>query len=93
MDIQIVGDKDWPKEKGGEYSTLKNASLNVRIDNRPGVMHDKHAIIDGRIVITGSFNWSTEANQQNRENLIILNNPIIATIYEQNFQTIWTAGT
>jgi phosphatidylserine/phosphatidylglycerophosphate/cardiolipin synthase-like enzyme len=53
---------------------LANASTNIRIDE-PGLelLHDKVAIIDSHIIITGSFNWSNEANLPDRENVVVLN--------------------
>ena len=54
-------------------------------------MHDKVAIIDDHIVLTGSFNWSNEANNENRENLIVIDSTAIAALYEANFQQNYAA--
>jgi len=35
-----------------------------------GYMHNKIAIIDGRILFTGSYNWSKSAEERNQENLL-----------------------
>lgn len=45
-------------------------------------MHNKYAIIDDEIVITGSFNWSNHAIKNNNENLIILKSIELASIYK-----------
>ncbi|MEM4311114.1 MAG: phospholipase D-like domain-containing protein [Nitrososphaerales archaeon] len=52
-------------------------------------MHHKVAIIDGMIVITGSYNWSSSAEDVNDENLIILKDREIALSYEKEFQRVW----
>jgi phosphatidylserine/phosphatidylglycerophosphate/cardiolipin synthase-like enzyme len=70
---------------GTQYQNLANAGINVRIDHEPGLslLHDKVAII---IIITGSFNWSNEANLHDGENLLVINNQVWGTAYEQDFK-------
>jgi len=34
------------------------------------ILHDKFAVFDRRLVLTGSFNWSTSAEENNDENFI-----------------------
>ena len=49
-------------------------------------------IIDEHIVITGSLNFTDNADQQNNENVIIIDNADIARLYTQEFQRVWAAG-
>jgi len=95
VDVKIAWDKTEVNVEGSEYQRLKNAGIDIRIDREPGIslLHDKVAIIDGRVIITGSFNWSTEANQHDRENLIVVNSQAWGAAYEQDFQQIWNAST
>lgn len=75
-----------------EYSELPKmfcANLAVRQDGNPGTFHHKVIIIDDRIVITGSLNFSDNANNSNDENVIIVNNSDIAAQYLQEFQRRW----
>lgn len=37
-------------------------------------MHHKFAILDEKILVTGSFNWSSQAVTGNQENLIVIHN-------------------
>ncbi|MCX6127243.1 MAG: phospholipase D-like domain-containing protein [Proteobacteria bacterium] len=50
-------------------------------------MHSKYMIVDGKRVITGSFNWSENSEVGTFENLILLKGPIAAS-YEGNFLSI-----
>lgn len=52
-------------------------------------MHNKFAVIDERIVITGSFNWSIGARFKNKENVVITNIPSLAKAYEEEFKRLW----
>jgi phosphatidylserine/phosphatidylglycerophosphate/cardiolipin synthase-like enzyme len=49
--------------------------------------------VDNRYVITGSLNFSTNAEESNDENVIIIDNPDIATLYTQEFERDWAQGT
>jgi phosphatidylserine/phosphatidylglycerophosphate/cardiolipin synthase-like enzyme len=55
-------------------------------------MHEKVIIIDDRIVIFGSFNFSGNADTSNDENLLIIDDPNIASLFEQEFQKVFDAG-
>ncbi len=59
-------------------------------DNRRGasIMHNKFCVIDGATLITGSYNWSRQA-QKNWENItIITNNPELSGQYLHEFDAI-----
>jgi phosphatidylserine/phosphatidylglycerophosphate/cardiolipin synthase-like enzyme len=75
-----------------EYSELPKMYCNdlaVRQDGNPGTFHHKVIIIDNRIVITGSLNFSDNANDSNDENVIIINNADIAQQYLQEYDRRW----
>jgi len=53
------------------------------------IMHNKFCVIDGATVITGSYNWSRQA-QQNSENItVISNHPDLARQFIQEFESIF----
>lgn len=52
-------------------------------------LHHKLALIDNRIVVTGSHNWSPAANYSNDETLLILDNPAIAAHYQQELDRLY----
>lgn len=64
------------------------AGLNVREDTNPDFMHHKVMIIDGSIVVTGSFNFSGSAANDNDENLLIIHNGDIARAYLEEFNRV-----
>ncbi|MEM2988730.1 MAG: phospholipase D-like domain-containing protein, partial [Candidatus Bathyarchaeia archaeon] len=72
-----------------EYGRLKGAGVPVRLDTNPALMHNKVAIIDGSIVITGSFNWTASAEARNNENMIVIRSAQIAALYEEEFERVW----
>ncbi len=40
-------------------------------DSSPAKLHHKFAVVDGKTVLTGSFNWSVLADTSNHENLVV----------------------
>jgi phosphatidylserine/phosphatidylglycerophosphate/cardiolipin synthase-like enzyme len=73
---------------GTEYDRLKAAGLDVYQDGRSWKMHHKVIIIDGRIVVTGSYNFSYSAETKNDENTLIIHNPEVAARYLEVYQKI-----
>jgi len=71
-----------------EYPAMRDAGLNVWRDGSPAVMHHKVIIVDGSIVILGSFNFSKSADQSNDENLLIIYNREIAAQFLEEFDLV-----
>src|SRR5262249_381666 len=65
---------------------LEHADVRVLIDAQHAIAHNKIMIIDGQVIITGSFNFTKAAEQNNAENLVVLHNPAIAEQYVLNWE-------
>jgi len=90
IEVKVVFDKSQIAGYS-QYALLKSAGIELRNDTNPsGIMHNKVAIIDNRIVITGSFNWTNSAENSNNENLIVIHSVDAASRYESEFQNIWS---
>jgi phosphatidylserine/phosphatidylglycerophosphate/cardiolipin synthase-like enzyme len=73
-----------------ELDPLQQAGLDVRLDgNLTGLMHHKVIIIDQKIVITGSYNYTAAAETTNDENIVIIFSPQVAAMYLQEFQRVY----
>ena len=85
--ISAVLDKS---NRGRKYSAatfLKNMGIPVYIDANHAIAHNKIMIIDNRVVITGSFNFTKAAENKNAENILILDDlPDLTRAYQENFQ-------
>lgn len=90
IEVKVVFDKS-QVAGSAQYGLLKASGIDVRYDTNPnGILHDKIAIIDDRVVLTGSFNWTGSAENSNNENLIVVRSPDVASKYEVQFQRIWS---
>ena len=75
--------------KGTEYDPFLQAGIEVRSDGIPGQMHHKVFIIDGKIVVLGSYNFSQSAEERNDENLIIVYSEQIAGEFLKELVRVW----
>jgi phosphatidylserine/phosphatidylglycerophosphate/cardiolipin synthase-like enzyme len=71
------------------YEPMRAAGLDVRLDGNIYRLHHKVIVIDGQIVITGSYNFSAAAEHSNDENVLILHNSAIASRYLAEFERVW----
>ena len=92
VDVSGVFESTGSDTEFSEMTPLYCAKAPVRQDGNPAFMHHKVIIIDEHIVITGSLNFTDNADQQNNENVIIIDNADIAKLYLQDFQRVWAAG-
>jgi phosphatidylserine/phosphatidylglycerophosphate/cardiolipin synthase-like enzyme len=88
-DVQGVFETFGSNSPRSELKTMWCAGLSVRQDGNGSFLHDKVIIIDNSIVVTGSLNFSSSADEENEENVIIIDNPEIAALYLQEYQKLW----
>ena len=74
---------------GSEFGPLRDAGLNVLPDGNCYTMHHKVIVIDERIVITGSYNFTSRAERTNDENLLIIDDPTLAAAYLAEFERVF----
>ena len=89
VDVAGVFEKVGSETDAAELQTLMCRKVPVRQDGNPGFLHHKLIVVDERIVITGSMNYSTNAEENNDENVIIIDNAEIARLYLQEFERVW----
>lgn len=89
LTVRVISDNDKMYDRGSDVGRLSQAGVNVRIDLSPEHMHHKFMIIDGRTVMTGSYNWTRSAETRNEENLISVDDPQLAIRFTEEFERIW----
>jgi len=65
------------------------AKANVLTRGDKYFLHHKVIILDDSIVITGSTNYSKNGFESNNENTIIIYDPALAAVYNQEFDRQW----
>lgn len=72
-----------------DFNVLKEAGANIRIVSRDyGMLHHKFCVIDQQVIITGSYNWTYYAETRNIENIVIIDDALLANSYLGEFDAI-----
>jgi len=51
-------------------------------------MHHKFTVIDGKRVLTGSYNYTSSATTANYENMVLIESPSVARLFDEEFDRI-----
>lgn len=77
---------------GGEFTRLDEAGIEILLDENPGSMHHKVLIVDGDTLVTGSYNFTRSAEQQNDENVLVVFHRGVAQKYLLEFERLFDAA-
>jgi phosphatidylserine/phosphatidylglycerophosphate/cardiolipin synthase-like enzyme len=87
---QMRGEKSGTTHHGFSGKNFKkeltNLGIPVKIDAGHAIAHNKIVIIDGEAVITGSFNFTEAAEENNAENYLVIHDRKLAERYTRNWE-------
>lgn len=98
--VQVIVDREFDRNNANSKTKfLESQKIPVRRvagavvkpgDKESGLMHQKFAVIDRRIVFTGSYNWTHSADIRNDENLLMFRDAgLLADEYRKAFFRVW----
>jgi phosphatidylserine/phosphatidylglycerophosphate/cardiolipin synthase-like enzyme len=89
VQVRLVHDRTQAAGRHDIAELLISSGIEVHIQRGTGggILHDKFLVIDGKYVITGSFNWTDNATMRNDENFVIIDDE--APRFEKEFQRLW----
>jgi len=80
IDVRIIADRTTPIERKSGLAPLAEAGVPMWIDRSVRIAHSKSMVIDGKVTLTGSMNWTGGA-ARNSENLNLVGSPTVAVAY------------
>jgi phosphatidylserine/phosphatidylglycerophosphate/cardiolipin synthase-like enzyme len=83
---EVILDQSQRTQKYSSATFLANAGIPTYMDEQHAISHNKVMIIDRKIVITGSFNFTRAAEEKNAENLLVVHSEELAKAYLDNWQ-------
>ncbi len=87
---RLICDDECAKFNGADIWRLGLEGVPATTDNNKiAHMHNKYCLIDSEILITGSFNWTSQAVTTNQENLIVIHDAGFVKEYQENFEQLW----
>ncbi len=85
--VRVVLDSKVAKEERREPDYLAAHGIDIWLDAQHPIAHNKVCLIDGAVLITGSFNFTEQAERSNAENLLVIHDhPKLVAAYEENFE-------
>lgn len=85
INVQVILDKSQRTAKYSSADFVQHAGIPAFIDAKHAIAHNKIMVIDGATVITGSFNFTKSAEENNAENLLVIRDKTIADRYTANW--------
>jgi len=90
--VRIITDNDKANDRGSDIYKMVKAGIPTKVDRTDVHMHHKFAIVDGALVINGSFNWTKSAQTRNFENVVISNNSKMVNRFQKHFDHLWNSN-
>lgn len=87
LDVRVLADEEATDKP--VVSILKERGINAKFDSAATRTHAKLIIIDSKIIIIGSTNWSYSALDQNHEASAVINSAPLAGQFEAYFEKVW----
>ena len=87
--VRVITDSQTQENQGNDIAELRSNGIICLEDKTEYCMHHKYAIIDGYLLMNGSFNWTRAAVLGNQENVIVTNAPPLVHQFKQQFEKLW----
>jgi PLD-like domain/Lamin Tail Domain len=89
--IRIIADTSQANGQGSEIANLESMGFNLKRSSGDsgGIMHNKYMIVDSSLLLTGSYNWSANAEDNNFENAVFIQASPLVQNYISDFNRIW----
>ena len=87
--VRVYLDQDQVDDQYSQSRFLVQKGIKVRISTNNYIMHHKFAVIDNRLLLTGSYNWTFSANNRNDENMMVIDDPEVIARYQNQFEKLW----
>jgi len=91
VDVKIIVDATSASRNGSKVKELREARIPVKVENWGGKSHEKNMVIDKKIFITGSANFSFSGYNKNDENILVITSPPISNYYRTHFLKLFNS--
>ncbi|XP_057310726.1 uncharacterized protein LOC130648684 [Hydractinia symbiolongicarpus] len=87
--VRVITDCEKMDLNCSQIERFRASGIQVRHDKTSYFMHHKFAIVDKKVLINGSFNWTRQAITGNQENVIITEAVDLIKPYCKQFEHLW----
>jgi hypothetical protein len=89
VEVRVIHDATNSHANNSTHKMLRTGGVKVKTENYAGKMHMKSMVIDDKISVIGSMNFTNSGNNKNDENVLIINDSNIAKFIKNNFIYLW----
>jgi phosphatidylserine/phosphatidylglycerophosphate/cardiolipin synthase-like enzyme len=98
LKVRVLVDLGEYRNRVSKAAALEKAKVDVRYHAYSvkmffpyaQLMHHKMLIVDGKTLISGSYNWSRTAEHGNHENIQVLKQPSLLKAFKKEYEALWT---
>lgn len=90
--MRVITDGSEDEAYSSQVESLRKQGIVIKSNRREtgALMHHKFVIIDGTILLTGSFNWTNKAVTSNYEAVIVTSNQSFVEPFKRTFEEMWS---
>ncbi|MFM1801376.1 MAG: Phospholipase precursor [Planctomycetota bacterium] len=89
LKVRVITDDMKTEDLGSDIERIAAAGVPVKLDRSPFHMHHKFAVFDRTTALTGSYNWTRNASEENMENLLVTRERQIVQPFIDEFERLW----
>ncbi len=89
VEVRIISDNFKVEDTGSDIEDLSRVGIPVKLDTTDNHMHHKFCVVDKKILLTGSYNWTRSAALYNQENVISTDDELVVEKFLSEFEKLW----
>lgn len=93
VNVRVLTDRVQASQRSSKVFEMLSGGLDVRVHSKYKIEHNKFGVYDGKLVSTGSFNWTGPASRSNSENCLFLEEAPVIAKFQQRFNELWERNT
>ena len=89
--VRVIADSKQANIRTSKITYLIHQGILVKVlgGKEKGVMNHRFVIMDGKRVLTGSFDWSEASLKWNYENMLMIQESEVVAAYQKEFEKLW----
>ena len=86
-------DKVQASNKHSKAVDLYKSGLDIKVNSKHKIEHNKFGVFDGKYVVTGSYNWTNAATSKNSENCYLIDSDKTSIVgYKKRYDYLWNVN-
>lgn len=90
--VRIITDSSEDDAHTSQVDYLRKSGIEIK-SNRRGtgaLMHHKFVVVDGQLLLSGSFNWTNKAVVSNYEAVLVSSEKCLVEPFSEKFEEMWS---